>query len=118
MKKILFGLLLLTSLSANAEDCEQAGNMDMIRQCLFDQSYAPVEKSYKELIKTLGKNSEAIEAIKKSQEDWSKFMESTCNYVAASYKGPGYSDDARTNCMADFIDARAKILKKYIKEAQ
>jgi len=118
MKKILFGLMLLASLSANAEDCEQAGSMGAIRQCLFEQSYAPVEKNYKELIKSLGKNSEAIEAIKRAQEDWSKFMDSTCNYVATTYKGEGYNDDERINCMADFMDARVKILKKYIKEAQ
>ena len=119
MKKILLGLMLITSLSAHAKDCEEgANNMGMIRQCLFDQSYAPVEAIYIELIKSLGKNSEAIEAIKKAQEDWSKFMDSTCNYVATTYKGRGYSADERTNCMVSFMDARVKILKKYIKEAR
>ena len=111
--------MLMTSLSAHAKDCEEgADSMGMIRQCLFDQSYAPVEAAYKELIISLGANNQAIEAIKKAQRDWLKFMESTCDYVATTYRGSGYSDDERINCMTNFNDARVKILKKYIKEAR
>ncbi len=119
MKKILLGLMLIASLSAHAKDCEKgADNMGMIRQCLFDESYIPVEANYKALIKSLGANSEAIKASKKAQADWLTFMQSTCDYVAATYKGEGYSDDARTSCLTDFNDGRAKTLKRYISEVR
>lgn len=85
---MLLGLMLITSLSAHAKDCEEgASSMGMIRQCLFEQNYVPVEAIYKELIKSLGKNSKAVVAIKENQKDWSEFMDSTCIYVATTYKG-------------------------------
>ncbi len=122
MKKITSLLILSTALvsaSAFAKDCEKgADSMGEIRQCLFDQSYIPVEANYKALIKSQGTNRDAIEAIKKAQTDWLTFMQSTCDYVAITYKGEGYSDDARTSCLTDFNDGRAKTLKRYISEAR
>jgi uncharacterized protein YecT (DUF1311 family) len=122
MKKIIsFSIIgaALVSTSAFAKDCEEgAESMGEVRQCVFNQSYMPVEANYKALIKSLGANHEAITAIKKAQDDWLTFMQSTCDYVAITYKGDGYGDDARTSCLTDFNDGRVKTLKRYINEAR
>jgi uncharacterized protein YecT (DUF1311 family) len=118
MKKVLLGLGLLCSLSANAKDCEKEGSMSAIRACLESQSSETVDTAYSNLINALKNSTEAMAAIKKAQNDWKNFRDSTCDYVATTYKegGYGYSGDARTNCLAEFNEARVKILKRYAKE--
>jgi len=117
MKKVLLGLGLLCSLSANAKDCEKEGSMSAVRACLESQGSETVDTAYSNLINALKNNTEAMAAIKKAQNEWNNFRYSTCDYVATTYKGGRYSDDARTNCLAEFNEARVKILKRYAKDA-
>lgn len=115
MKRILLGFMLIVSLSAHAKDCEEgADNMSVVRQCLFDQSYMPVEATYNALIKSLSANNKAVNEIKKAQDDWLKFVQSSCDHVASTYKGEGYSEDEKTNCLVELNNERVKTLTKYI----
>ncbi len=87
--------------------------MSAIRACIEDESSEPVDAAYRNLVKALKNDQEAIDAIKKAQDDWRNFRDSTCDYMAKTYKGDGYGADERTNCLTDFNIARVKMLNKY-----
>lgn len=117
MKRILLGFMFLASLSAHAKDCEEgADNMGQIRECLFDQSYMPVEVTYNALIALLSANNESVEEIKKAQDDWLEFRDSTCDHIAENYNGNGYSSDERLSCLIESNNERVKTLTKYISD--
>jgi uncharacterized protein YecT (DUF1311 family) len=118
MKKliVLIGLLVAFSASAKEKDCaEDAENMGQFRACLFEQSNAPVQSAYNDLIKKLNGNNDAIEWIKKSQDSWESFRDNTCVFVLII---SGATDDARLDCQVEFNKARIKILNQYAKQAK
>jgi hypothetical protein len=90
--------------------------MGQIRECLFDQSYMPVEATYNALISLLSTNNESVKEIKKAQDDWLKFRDSTCDHVAENYNGNGYSSDERLSCLIESNNERVKTLTKYISD--
>ncbi len=119
MKKVLLGLLLVISLSAQAKDCEKgADNMGMVWDCLVTQSREPVKSAYDELIKALGNKKEAIASINDAQNSWETFRDSTCDYVIETDNGNIDPREVIASCLIDFNTARVKMLKKYIKEAR
>ena len=117
-----FAILIIFSLyiQAHAEDCEQAPNMAAVRACIERQSVSEYEKQFKslhDLLKQKGMN-HAASALVVSQNQWSNYRNSTCEYVnaiASSSQSNGYSGDHKTNCIADFNASREKILARYKK---
>ena len=116
MKKTIFLIGLLIAFSANAKDCQKEadnGGMAAMRECLITESENPVTVSYNNLIKALGTHQDAIDAIKKAQDGWLRFRDSTCDYISVVD-----NLDESANCKVDFNTAREKILKKYEKQAR
>jgi len=114
MKLFLCTVLLAMSLSATAKNCEEgADNMGMVRGCLIEESAAPIKPAFNALLKGLGDNKEAVDALKKAQDDWAKFRDSTCDYIYAVS-----NMDESASCAIDFNTARVKVLKKYLKDAK
>ena len=116
MKKLVCVLLCLVAFSSYAKNCEQEaenGGMVAMRECIVAESEKPVTAAYNSLIKALGDNQEAINAIKEAQTDWLKFRDSTCYYISVTD-----NLDEAANCKADFNKARAKILTGYTKAAK
>lgn len=116
MKKLVLIIGLLVAFSASAKDCEkeaEGSGMAGVRSCLMEESEKPIALAYDNLIKALGANQDAIDAIKKAQEDWKQFKFSTCGYVYAID-----GNDANANCIVEFNKARVKILNQYAKQAK
>lgn len=122
MKKIIFALCLLVSVSVSSKekDCEEgAESLSMVEACLLTENEKPVNDAYDKLVKSMT-NQESIGALKQSQDDWIKFRNSTCNYLAISKSENGNSDRTAINvdCQTDFNKARVKILNGYAKSAK
>ena len=114
MKKLVLIVGLLVAFSASAKDCEkesEGGGAVAWRECIATQNQKPMDDAYNALIKVHGGNEEAINAVKESQDAWTKFKYATCGYIEIID-----SREAGAVCADEFTKARVKILNQYAKQ--
>lgn len=112
----LAGLILAACLSGRAwADCEdQAQSMAQVRACIDGQNDKDVDQAYQSLLHKLEKaHADAAGALKKSQESWTRFASDSCDFQAAFNPKGMIAGDARSQCWADFSQARVRILKTW-----
>lgn len=115
MRKIVFALCLLVSVSANAtKECDE-GVLSAVewRECVATQNTKPMEKAFQNLLKAHKDNETATQAAREAQSKWEAFRDATCYYVLETD-----SREANAVCMDEFNKARVKILNGYIKAAK
>jgi uncharacterized protein YecT (DUF1311 family) len=112
-------LLLLASGSAFARNCEEgAANKSEMLDCLYQESQKIVDDAYRPLYAELKQHDPATAAaLQKSQASWEKFADDSCSFYILIADGE-IPTDAQVNCWNDFANARARVLKAWLKKVR
>jgi len=110
-------VLLLASGQAFARNCEEgAADKSQMLDCLYQESQRIVDDAYRPLHAELKKSDPfAAAALQKSQESWKKFADDSCNFYILIAEGE-IPTDAQVNCWNDFANARARVLKAWLRK--
>lgn len=112
---IFFILALFIPSISLGNDCEDKSSiMAEVRQCLLDTGSKQVDDVYRDVLaKARAKNEKLAELLSKSQYSWKEFSQNSCAFEKSLNADNMLPDDAYVNCMADFSQARIRILKEF-----
>ena len=111
---LAFAVLMLSTTSAMAEDCEQQPNMAAVRDCAARQADEQLTSTYNDTLSFVkSKDPNAAKLLSTAQDSWRKFAEDSCAYSVAARETDQMANNARLNCWSTFVEARIKILKAY-----
>ena len=96
-------------------DCEERSSvMAEVRQCLLDAGSKQVDDVYQDVLaKAKAKNDKLAGLLSKSQDSWKEFFRNSCAFEKSLNTDNMLPDDTYVNCMADFNEARIRILKEF-----
>lgn len=111
MFSIVIGIILCTSMAANATDCSEAYSTIQIVACHEDRYLAAdqaLNAIYKEMMRSL--SPEAGEKLKQAQRAWLKYRDASIALIAEIEK------DSRSYGAIVVADYKAKIVEKRVQE--
>lgn len=126
MKKIvLLSSMILASATAIAKDCEAGATVQgEVIACYYESELMPLERqvdaAFSSLLRIIKRNKnvseETAQSLVDAQTNWSKYKDSTCDFVYNKAGGVTVMWGERLTCLIDFTKARIHTLQRYKQE--
>lgn len=115
--RMVMGILVLALGAgwAHAKDCAdqtQAG-LDACAEAEFQKSDRELNEAYQALLKQVGGDQKAREALVSAQKTWIAFRDADCNYLVKDWEGGSIRPMLAAICFKEQTAARARQLRGY-----